>query len=265
MSGRIPALVLAGSRRGEADPVARAAGVPHKALAPVGGRPMIARVLEVLLAEPCIGRVLVSTDAPALLAARPEVAPLVAAGRVRLLESRPGVSGSVLDALQHTGLPLFVTTADHALLDRRILGRFLDLAIAAGGDLAFAVVPRSLFLTRFPASRRTWWRFREDAYSGANLFLLRTAAARRLVERWGRLEHARKRPWKIVGALGPELLLAYLLRRLTLARAAAALSRRLGVELRPVVLDLPEAAVDVDRPEDLHLAEELLAARTRPA
>ncbi len=265
MSAPLPALVLAGSRRGEADPVARAAGVPHKALAPVGGRPMLARVLRVLLAEPRIGTVLVSTDAPELLAAHPELAPLLADPRVRLLESRASVSASVLAALERCGGPLLVTTADHALLDRRILGRFLDLATRAGGDVAAAVVPRSVFLRRFPAARRTWWRFREDGYSGANLFLLRTPTARRLVEGWRRLERERKRPWKIVVALGPHLLLAYLLRRLTLARAAAALSRRFGAELRPVVLDLPEAAVDVDRPEDLHLAEELLGARARPA
>ena len=37
---RFTALVLAGSR-GAADPVAQAAGVAHKALAPVGGIPMI--------------------------------------------------------------------------------------------------------------------------------------------------------------------------------------------------------------------------------
>ncbi|GBD41292.1 2-phospho-L-lactate guanylyltransferase [bacterium HR39] len=262
MSGPVPALVLAGSRRGEADAVARAAGVPHRALAPVGGRAMLARVLDALAAEPRIDGVLVSTDRPDLLAAHPDIAPLLEGGRVRLLESRESLSASVLDALERTGLPLLVTTADHALLDSRTLARFLDGAERADGDLAFAVVPRSLFLRRFPGSRRTWWRFREDGYSGANLFLLRGAAARRMVERWRRIERERKRPWRIVVALGPHLLLAYLLRRLTLARAVAALSRRLGVEIRPVVLDVPEAAVDVDRPEDLRLAESVLAARS---
>lgn len=261
MNGRIPALVLAGSRRGEADAVARAAGVPHKALAPVAGRAMLARVLDALSAEPRIGDILVSTDAPRVLAAHPDIAPFLEGGRVRLVEARESVSASVLDALRRTGLPLLVTTADHALLDGPTLAHFLDGADRADGDLAFAVVPRSLFLRRFPGSRRTWWRFREDGYSGANLFLLRSEAARRMVERWRRLERERKHPWKIVVALGPHLLLAYLLRRLTLTRATAALSRRLGVDLRPVVLDLPEAAVDVDRPEDLRLAEAILAAR----
>ena len=41
------ALVLAGDRTPD-DPVARAAGVPCKALALVGGRPMVSRVLDAL-------------------------------------------------------------------------------------------------------------------------------------------------------------------------------------------------------------------------
>ncbi len=41
----LTALVLAGSRAGRADPMARNAGLSHKALLPVGGRTMIDRVL----------------------------------------------------------------------------------------------------------------------------------------------------------------------------------------------------------------------------
>ena len=45
------AVVLAGDRTAD-DPVARAAGVPCKALALVGGRPMVHRVLEALGGDP---------------------------------------------------------------------------------------------------------------------------------------------------------------------------------------------------------------------
>ncbi|MFC7554928.1 hypothetical protein ACFQU7_25930 [Pseudoroseomonas wenyumeiae] len=53
MSG-VTALVLAGSRAGAADPMAMAAGVSHKALLPVGGVPMLARVLEALRDSPAL-------------------------------------------------------------------------------------------------------------------------------------------------------------------------------------------------------------------
>ena len=53
MSG-IDALILAGSR-GPDDPIAKLAGVPHKALAPIAGRPMLAYVLEAVRAVPLVG------------------------------------------------------------------------------------------------------------------------------------------------------------------------------------------------------------------
>ena len=59
------ALVLAGSR-GPDDPVARAAGVAHKCLAPVAGVPMAVRVVQALAASPGIDRIAVALEDPAL-------------------------------------------------------------------------------------------------------------------------------------------------------------------------------------------------------
>ena len=49
---RLTALVLAGSRRGEADPVARYRQVAHKCLATAGGVPMLVRVVAGAAAQP---------------------------------------------------------------------------------------------------------------------------------------------------------------------------------------------------------------------
>ncbi len=264
MSGPVAALVLAGRRRGEADPVARAAGVPVKVLAPLGGRPMLAHVLEALRAAPVVARIAVVCDEPALLHGHPALAPLLE-GEVTVLRGRASVVGSVQEGLDALGLPLLVTTGDHPLLDPAAVGRFVEGAERRGADLAAAVVPRSVFTRRFPHNRRTWWRFREDGYAGANLFLLRTPAARRLLDWWRGLETTRKRPWKVMAALGPALLLGYLLRRLTLERAAAILSARLGLAFGAVPLERAELAVDVDRPDDLALAAAILAARRAEA
>ena len=64
MSGRrYTALVLAG-RRGGVDPVAAAEGVAHKALALVGNRTLIARVVGALRGAATIADILVATDEP---------------------------------------------------------------------------------------------------------------------------------------------------------------------------------------------------------
>lgn len=60
----LPTLVLAGSRDGAQDPLARLGGVAHKALLPVVGTPMILRVLNTLRATPGLGPMAVSIENP---------------------------------------------------------------------------------------------------------------------------------------------------------------------------------------------------------
>ena len=79
--------------------------------------------------------------------------------------------------------------------------------------------------------------------------------------RFVRAERFRKRPWRLVAAIGPGLLVGYLAGRLDLDEALARASRRIGAELRAVSMPRAEAAIDVDRPSDLELAGSILADR----
>jgi GTP:adenosylcobinamide-phosphate guanylyltransferase len=255
------ALVLAGSRRGEGDPVARYRGVRHKCLATAGGVPLLVRVVRALLASPRVGAVLVSLDDPALLDDLPELAVLRDTGRLGALTSASSLSRSVGDAFAATGAPLLVTTADHALLEPRLLEPFLAASEAGKADVAVGLVSAATITARYPETRRTYLRFRDDGWSGANLFLLRTARAARAIAFWERLERERKQPWRLARALGPRLLAAYLLRMWTLDQAMARVSRQLGIEAVAVPIPFAEAAIDVDKPADLDLVEAILARR----
>ncbi len=258
---RIRALVLAGSRAGERDAVARVAGVAHKVLAPVGGVPMIERVLRSLAACPAVGPIVVVTDIAGRLADLPAVRALEDAGRLVLRASEPGPSLSVAAVFEESGPPLLVTTADHALLDAGMLEEFLDAAGARDADVACGLVERRVIEAALPDSRRTYLRFRDTAVSGANLFHFGTPAAGAAIRFWRRVEAERKRPWRIAAAFGPGLLFGYALGRFDLEEACARAGRRIGVRVAPVLLSRAEAAIDVDRPEHLALAERLVAAR----
>lgn len=261
MTAEIPALVLAGDRRGEADPVAVRTGVAHKCLAPVAGTPMLCRVVETLVAVAAVGRIHVAFPDPHLLARVPGLAPLLDSGRLRAVPVAASVSQSVAGLFAETGPPLLVTTADHPLLTVAMVERFLDLATREPADLVAGLVAEETIRRRLPDTRRTFLRFRDRAFSGANLFLLAGPGAAAILAFWQRVERERKRPWRIARALGPGLLLAYLLRRLTLDAALERASRRIGGRVRAVVLPFAEAAVDVDKPADLELVERLLAGR----
>lgn len=261
---RWSALVLAGSRHGEADPVARHCGVAHKALAPAGGVPLLERVLAALAACPAIGRVLVVGE-PALLAGLPTARGLRARGRLEALPAAASLSRSVAQALDAAGPPLLVTTADHALLTPAMVAGFLARAAATRADIVAGVAARATVEGRYPMTRRTWLGFRDGGYSGANLFAFQSEAARAGLAFWQGVESGRKRPWRLARALGPGFLGLYALRLLTLDQAMARAGRRLNLRLAAARLPMAEAAIDVDKPEDLALVERILAGREAAA
>lgn len=258
MSG-VTAVILAGSRAGAADPMAVAARVTHKALLPVAGVPMLARVTAALRATPGIARIVVMIETPEETLADcawPEAFLMRAAA--------PSPSRSVAAALEEFGAPLLVTTADHALLTPAMVEHFLH-AIPPGVDAAAGLARSETVLAAWPETRRTWLRFRGGRFSGCNLFWLGSAKAASLVAFWRRVEQDRKRPAAMIALLGPLTLLRFALGWLTLPGALAALGRRTGTRLCAVDMPFAEAAVDVDKPADLALAEAALAARSQGA
>lgn len=260
--GKFTAVVLAGRRAGE-DPLASAAGVSHKCLIPVAGTPMLARVITALANAKTIGLIGISIEDPDAVA--PALAALGDAetARVRVLASAETPSLSVAAAIEDLDQPppMLVTTADHPLLTPELVDLFTTEAALSGADLGVGMAPASSVLGAYPDARRTWLRFRDDRYTGCNLFALLSPESDRALAFWRQVERDRKRPLRIIHAFGPLSLLAYLSGRLTLRAAMERASNRLGLEARAIVLRSAEAAMDVDKPDDLAIVEQILTDR----
>ncbi len=254
---RLTALVLAGTRSG-GDALAMQAGVSHKALIEVGGRTMIERVVGALDAVPEIARIVIAIDRPEWLAPLPGLRPPACRRPVAVMAAAEGPSASVAAALSAEGVPLLVTTADHALLRPEWLRHFLG-AVPPGADAAAALARRSHVLAAAPGTRRTWLCFADGQFSGCNLFLLQRPAAAGAIDFWRGLEAKRRRPFAMMRKLGFGFALRYRLGRLRLDDALARLGRLSGAAV--VVVELPDgrAAIDVDKPEDLELVRRLSA------
>jgi len=250
--GSLTALVLAGTRGG-GDPLAEYAGVSHKALIPVEGRPMLERVVAAVAAVPQVGRILVAIERPEIVAALPpQRVP------VKAVPAAAGPSASVAAVLAAEGTPLLVTTADHALLQPDWIQDMLR-ADAGDADALVALSRSEAVLAAAPGTQRTWLRFADGNYSGCNLFLLRTPATARIVALWQEVEAARKRPLTLLRRLGFTYALRYRLGWLSLAGALGRLGRLASARIQPVILQDGRAAIDVDKPADLLLVRELLA------
>jgi GTP:adenosylcobinamide-phosphate guanylyltransferase len=257
---KFTALVLAGQRGGQ-DPLAHAAGVSHKCLVPVAGVPMLRRVVAALATSPSIGPIAVSIEEPALLADRQ--LPERPDGQLMVLASAGTPSLSVLAAAEALGepCPLLITTADHPLLNPAIIETFCTAARHPGIDVAVGLTSRDVIAAAYPDNRRTYLKFRDGGYSGANLFAIVGDEGLEAVRFWRRVERERKRPWRMVRAFGWWNLLTYFSRWLTLDQAMVRASRVLGLRAAAVALPFAEAAIDVDKPADLKLVEQILAQR----
>ncbi|HEX9964743.1 MAG TPA: NTP transferase domain-containing protein [Allosphingosinicella sp.] len=257
--GEWTAIVLAGRRPGE-NGFAASHGVAAKALIRAGGEPMLGRVARTLLDSPSIGRILIlAQDTASLLTG--DLGWMAQQPRISAAESSEGISESVarVAGTEAAPYPVLVTTADHALLRPEMVETFI--AGAAGVDVAFAMVERKVVEQAYPDTRRTWLKAANGHFSGANLFALMTPASARGADFWAKAEKDRKRTLKLLSFLGLGVFLRAVTRTISLEAAAERVGRKVGFRLKAVLLPFAEAAIDVDKPEDLELAERILAAR----
>lgn len=237
----ISALVLAGTRPG-GDPLAGVEGKPHKALIEIQGGTLLERVVTALRVAG-MDRIGVSCD-------EGPVAELARSLGCEVLGTGAGPSESASIAFAAFGVPLLITTADHALLQPEWV-RELIQGTPADADLGVMLAKREEIEFAIPGSKRTYLRFADGSWSGCNLFYLRTARSEAALATWRSVEKDRKRPWRIVGRLGLATLASYALGRLGLGDGIARLGRRMGIEARLVRASNGLAAVDVDKQQDL--------------
>lgn len=227
-----------------------------KALVAVAGEPMVRRPVRALLASENVKSVLILSQSPERIR---DVIP--ASLKVEVERSEGTIAETMLKLIDGECLewPLLVTTADHALLDAAIVDEFIRGA--SGADIAIGMVERANLLARFPGTERTWLKFRGGAYTGANLFFLKSAAVRPAVLLWRSVEQDRKKAWRLVSLLGPGALLAVMMRLVSIDDVLSRLGRRIGLKVKAVRLSNPLAGIDVDKPADHTLVEAVLAGK----
>lgn len=238
------ALILAGNRDGQEDSVAKAANVSCKALAEIAGVPMIERVITALKSSGEIENIIVSI---------PENIRFENPSIERISTEKSPVR-SLLKAIQtlKNDQPIIITTADHALLSAHMIKSFINKYESNRFDTAVAMLPLQILKAKYPETKRTALKLKDGSFKSCNLFIFKNkTAAHNILSFWRALEDQRKTPWKMVRHLGPLTLLQYLTGQLTLQSALSHLGKITKTTPQAVMLDIPEAAIDVDMPTDL--------------
>jgi len=244
----ISVLILAGQREGVIDPLCEMAGIERKALLPVRGIPQIDRVAHAL-------------DGAGLL--RPFATSGLGQHRdgFSTATSGDGPADSAWLALQNASFPVVLTTADHPLLTSEMVMDFIARARAVGADFCIGLATKETISAAYPHTKRTYFKFSDVSISGCNLFWIANKDGLKAIQFWRRAQSYRKRPIKLAAQFGPAMILQYLFGQLSLQGAFAFASRKLGITAAPVLLPFAEAAIDLDKPSDLTLIEQILDAR----
>ena len=264
MTPKIATLILAGGKNKDKMRAA-CGGITNRAMVPLNGMPMLEYVVAAVRGGASAtngGRILVAGDVPTPIGC------VAVEGGLSMIDTLyAGV-----DALKSDETRLLVVTSDIPFLTADALMDFAARATALGPevDFAYPIIPAQACATRFPTMRRTTLRIAEGRFTGGNLALLDPEFLRR---NDAILRDAYARRKSIIGLarlLGPETIFRLLASRavpafLTIRNVEEAVGRALGgVNVRAVVTDYAEIGADVDKPEDLEIAERTLLARPSP-
>jgi len=245
----VNAVVLAG---GGADGVSALDPPANKAFVRIAGTPLVARVLSALRATPRIERIVVVAPAGARDDGALALADEVRDAGPRMLDSlAAGLAGAPPDDA------VLIVPADLPVLSVAAVDEFLDALAGRELDVAYAILERRLHEARYPQVPHTWARLRDGTYCGGGLTALRPRALARLGTFLDALGAARKSPLRLAGLFGWDVLVRFGIGNLRVSDAERRATALLGVPAGAIRCTHPEVAVNVDRPSDVALANEL--------
>ena len=250
-------VILAAQRDGRLDPLAAEAGVSHKCLVPIGGRPLLAHVLEAFAGLKGIAAVRIAVEPGADAHLRPiaEVSGLP----VSFVPSADNIADSVYAAAAGSAGPIVVTTADNVLLTPKAV-REIAVRLEGGDDTVIALARKEDVLSAHPEGQRRFYKFRDGEFSNCNLYGL-SHKGLESAETFREGGQFAKNPMRIARAFGFLNLIRLRYGLVTLDGAMQRLGRRLGVKVSAVVLADGAHAIDVDNARTYGIAAQLLDRR----
>ena len=252
----LSAVVLAGERPIEQDRQT----VGPNIFTLIAGVPTIERVINTLSSSQKFSQILVVGPERTKKDDSKIMTRILAQRKVEYVEPSSGPSESAAKAFMMSDNPVLLTTADHPLLNVRIIENFVQASFENSADFIVGLVPYEAVNNSFPESRRTKLQFSDKTFCGSNLFFLKSEKCSSVLNLWTKLEAMRKRPWKLVSQFGLIYLIRYKLGMLATQDAFDVLSRQTDCKTSYVIINQPRAAIDVDSWEDLSLAERIIGA-----
>ena len=262
-NGALTALVLAASRKGFDDPVARLQNKSHKCLVSIDGIAMIERVIQTLLDSKCFERILISIEDEQVLQDLSSTRRWLEDGTIKVVPSSGNLADSLVSFAKEANqpFPLVITTADNALHTPELVRDFVSAFAQGTGDGAVAVTPESTVMAAYPDGEFGFYRFRDGGYSFCNLFGVSQSSALDAAKIFRTGGQFRKRPWRMLKVFGVLPLSLYKWRLLKLDTFVHRITRNLGITVDLVQLPYAFGPIDVDNAKTFEFSERTLRER----
>jgi CTP:molybdopterin cytidylyltransferase MocA len=239
----VKAVITAGGRVDGA--FAESAGTRVKALAPVRGTTMLARMIVALRAAGVSEIAVVGGD---------EVRMACTASVDRFVSESPSGSENLLRALRAwpDNERLLYATSDLPYVTAAAIGDFVERV--GQGTLAVALAEFGEFAARFPGAPPFGITLAGERVVNGGLFSIPHGATEKLASMATRFFEARKRPWRMASLVGPAVLIRFLSGRLRVADLETMALHVLQVPAQALRGCAPELAFDVDTAADYRYA-----------
>lgn len=257
------ALILAASRKGAEDAVAKLQDKSHKCLVEVDGTVMVERVINAIKASKHIDRIFVSIESEDILKQAPNLAAMLADGTIQFIPSEDNLFLSVQNGVSaiDAPYPLLISTGDNALHTTEMVDYFCENLMQGDSDASVGMTPAQTILDAYPDGKRAFHELKDGGWSSCNLYGLKddkALAAAKAFETGGQFG---KRPARLRKAFGLGFVAKYKFKLTSLDGLADHLSRRWKIKLRPIRMPFANAPIDIDNVGDFHRTEGILKAQ----
>ncbi|MEN6461059.1 MAG: nucleotidyltransferase family protein [Syntrophomonas sp.] len=169
---------------------------------------------------------------------------------VNVLQEQDEISEKIL--ILPTDIP-FITTA--AIED------FISQCESNEADFYYPVTSKEVNEVKFPGVSRTYVNLKEGTFTGGNLFFIRTRVIDQCLDIGLKLVKRRKNPVAMARLFGFALVWKFVFKQLGIPMIKQRFYEVTGIKGEAIISQYAEVGVDVDKPSDLTLAQQYLAAK----
>jgi GTP:adenosylcobinamide-phosphate guanylyltransferase len=253
-------IILAAQRAGVVNPLAERAGVSHKCLAPICGRPLIEWVLDTVTAQPDLAEIRIAIEPEA----QGEVGALLdrVADRgvpIRFVDSHTGIVDSVTAAAGDDAGPFIITTADNVLLSAEGFQQIRSALTRVDATLALA--READVRAAHSEGQRNFYQFRDGGYANCNIYGLANRKAFVAAEAFREGGQFQKNRDRMIRAFGYFNILLMGLKLVSASSAIRRVGKRFGITMEATFFADGGLAIDVDNERTYAVCEALLPSR----